>query len=474
MADYKEMSLGECLRYYKRQEIQQAIADCAVDKEVVGSYGGKGYAKRPDVLLYPSDVLELVKKGITSFHASEELWKNPLLLQPSLSKRELDDIRKGWDLVLDIDCTWLEYSGLAAKLLIDALRYHGIRSLSVKFSGNHGYHIGVPFESFPDTVHDTPTKNWFPEGPRKIAEYLKHMIKDHLGDAILGVDNIDTLQEKTGKSFEELVVDGKFNPFMVLDLDTILISPRHLYRMPYSFNEKSRLVSLPIDPDKVLDFKKEDATPDKILLSEFTFLGRENVVKGEATKLLVQAFDFVAEREEKKEMKEKSEGMFKKTDFEPIQEAIPEQCFPPCIKKILAGVEDGRKRSMFVLVNFLSSVGWNHKEIEERMLKWNEANPEPLREVLLKGQVRYHKQHNKQVLPPNCDNKMYYKDMQFCNPDTLCGKIKNPVNYSARKARFLQFKELEEKKKVKNVEKTAIDKEVAAKEPKVPIAKTDP
>ena len=29
---------------------------------------------------------------------------------------------------------------------------------------------------------------------------------------------------------------------------------------------------------------------------------------------------------------------------------------------------------------------------------------------------------------------MYYKDLGLCKPDNLCQKIKNPVNYSVRKA----------------------------------------
>jgi len=47
------------------------------------------FGKRPDVLQYPADVLELVKQGATSFHASEELWRNPLLLAPSMSRKDI-------------------------------------------------------------------------------------------------------------------------------------------------------------------------------------------------------------------------------------------------------------------------------------------------------------------------------------------------------------------------------------------------
>jgi DNA primase large subunit len=93
-------------------------------------------------------------------------------------------------------------------------------------------------------------------------------------------------------------------------------------------------------------------------------------------------------------------------------------------------MDDGKKRALFVLVNFLTSVGWSYDKIEELLKEWNKKNKEPVREVYLVGQIRYHKSHKKKVLPPNCANKMYYQDLGFCKPDELCRKIKNPVNYS--------------------------------------------
>ena len=104
---------------------------------------------------------------------------------------------------------------------------------------------------------------------------------------------------------------------------------------------------------------------------------------------------------------------------------------------ILNGLKDGRKRSLFILINFLTSVGWDYEKIEKLLWEWNKRNEEPLREVYILGQLRYHKQQRKKILPPNCSNTMYYKDFQVCLPDNLCSKIKNPVNYSIRKTRYL-------------------------------------
>src|SRR3989344_3794830 len=118
------LSLSALLTYYKRKDIQEAIIHHAKDKEVAIKFGEKGFGKRPDTLQYSNDILELAKQGATSFHASEELWKNPLQLDPLMKKSDMENLRKGWDLMLDIDCTFLEYSKISADLIIKALRHH--------------------------------------------------------------------------------------------------------------------------------------------------------------------------------------------------------------------------------------------------------------------------------------------------------------------------------------------------------------
>ena len=139
-----------------------------------------------------------------------------------------------------------------------------------------------------------------------------------------------------------------------------------------------------------------------------------------------------------------------KSSFDALQEAIPDVFFPPCIEKMLSGLEDGKKRSIFILINFLKSVGWSYELIEEKIKEWNKKNPDPLKETIIVGQLRYHKRSEK-ILPPNCENKMYYIDMRVCNPDNLCKRVKNPVNYAIIKAKI-------EKKSIKGIKR--IKKEV--------------
>ncbi len=511
------ISTSDLLLHYKRRDMQEEILLAAKNKEVAIKYGDKGFGSRPDVLKNAADILELAKQGATSFHASEELWKNPLQLDPMMKKNDMDDLRIGWDLVLDIDCPFWELSKVTTWLFIKALRDNGVENISVKFSGNKGFHIGVPFESFPSIVHDKETRLWFPDGARTIAFYLLDYVVKKYIEVIenrtikFGEDitfEISKLKEMTDKSIEELTkkicskchkefkeahfstttyeylcprcnkskkldVDEEttacecgfpmenitrnertekarcacnnnsfyriFNPLSIIEVDTILISSRHLYRMPYSLHEKSNLASLPINPDVILNFQKELAQPKNVKISEFRFLDRKKSRKDEARHLFVQAFDFGQKVEEKRM------NLGNERDYEAITKALPEEYFPPCIKNISRGLKDGKKRSLFIIVNYLSSVGWTPEKIEEFLAEWNKRNEEQLREVYLMGQLKYHTRLGKKILPPNCSNKMYYEDLRICTPDSLCRKIKNPVNYSIRKARF--GKEEEKKSK---------------------------
>ena len=407
------------------------------NKEIAVKFNDK-FGKRPDILQYSNDILEFAKRRATSFHASEELWSNPLQLDPMMRRAQLDELRIGWDLVLDIDCHFIEYSKIAADLVVRALKYAGISSISCKFSGNKGFHIGVPHEAFPEKVGNDSTKNLFPEAPRRIALYIKELIKEPLSRKILELENgsFHNIIKKTGKKASEITrfiinKEGykipQLNAEPFLDIDTILISSRHLYRMEYSFHEKSGLISIPINPDKVLEFDKEEAKSENVKISEYKFLDRSKANKIEGKNLIVQAFDFSIKREE--DMKEK---IVRK--FEVPEKAVPEDFFPPCIRKGLKGLEDGRKRFLFILCNFLSNLGWDYEDIERLVREWNKKNHEELRETIIIDQLRYRKIQKKKILPPNCQNQMYYKDIGICKPDNLCEKIKNPVNYSVRKS----------------------------------------
>ncbi|MFH1849483.1 MAG: hypothetical protein ABH879_04825 [archaeon] len=489
--------LSTLLRHYKRSDVQEQMIEACRGREVSVRFNDY-FGKRPDTLAYPRDILELAQKGATSFHVSEEHWRDPMQLSPNMSKKEQEDLRTGWDLVLDIDCKHWGYSKMITHLMIRALKKHGVKSISCKFSGNKGFHIGVPFEAFPMNTGIGETRLWFPDGPRNMAVYLTHYIDSKETDyeltrKIIGGRDVSEISKelsiersklfrnvcsgcgsevvkKSGTPKEECPYCGesggvehnqssficskcgklvrferyveyscqkcggsefveKFDINQILDVDTLLISSRHLYRMPYSLHEKSGLCSLPIDPEKVLSFERKMANPDRIEVGRHTFLDR-NIPGEDASNLFDTAFYWSSR---KKEITNIEEGQKEERSFEEVAEAIPEELFPPCITKILVGLPDGKKRALFILINFLSNTGW--KSPERRLREWNTKNGEPLREVYLLGQLRHYSQRKAKILPPNCSNKAYYADIGICKPDNLCQKIRNPVNYTLRKAR---------------------------------------
>jgi len=490
------ISLSTALKHYKRKDVQDEIILAAHDKEAVARFGDKGFGKRPDILKYPTDIIEQVKQGATSFHVSEEHWRNPLQLTTLMSKKDADSLRTGWDLVIDIDFEVWEITKLIASEIIKALKEHGISSISCKFSGNKGFHIGVPFEAFPEKVHNNETRLLFPESTKRILSYLADYVDSKekgfgLSKKIIKSSEFNDFLKRTGKDVDEFTKDiclkcsarlkpedkkqveficpkcgktvsadksvkymlcdkdkvymekiqgpaikkcqecggKKFGKKVNLFIDAMLISSRHLYRMAYSLHEKSGLASIPIDPDKILGFEKSSAKPETLRITKFRFLDRKNVKKGEAGKLIIQAFDH-------KIYDERAEA--EKKEYVSLGFALQEDFFPPCIKKGLLGLKDGRKRFSFILINFLTSVGWDYEKIEKLLTEWNKKNYEPLREVSLLGQLKYHKRNKKKVLPPNCDNAAYYKDIGICEPDNLCSRIKNPVNYSRIKVKSVK------------------------------------
>ena len=200
------ITLSQILKLYKREDIQNAIIENAQDKEIAIKFGDSGFGKRPDILKYPNDVLELAKQGATSFHASEELWRNPLQLDPIMKKMDVEELRIGWDLVLDIDCPIWKLAKITTWLMIKSLSELGVKSISLKFSGNKGFHIGVPFEAFPKEVNGVLTSSLFPEAPRSIATYLLDYISsNHIK---ISGDNEVSFGNKFKASFSRLGTEG--------------------------------------------------------------------------------------------------------------------------------------------------------------------------------------------------------------------------------------------------------------------------
>lgn len=395
-------------RYYRRRDIQKNLVDFARNREVAPKYL-EGFGKRPDTLQYESDVSALSENGATSFHCSEELWHDPLKISTEMSQEEMSSLRTGWDLIVDIDTPYLDYGRITAELITEALKFHGINSFGIKYSGSRGFHIGVPYKAFPEKIGEMETRNFFPDGARAITQYLYDIIKSKLAERVNEISDV---------RFKDAVLP-----------DLVLVSPRHLFRMPYSLHEKTCLASIVIKPEQLKNFKPSWAKPDLVMPKQF-FLEPE---KNEAKELLIQAMDWQAryrEREKTAETTEKRE--YKEVVIKDLTPAL----YPPCINNILDGIkQDGRKRGLFILLNFFKSLKMNDNDIEKKIWEWNKKNFKPLKEGYIRSQISWFRKQNA-VLPPNCDKPMY-KEIGVCAPEGMCKLIKNPVNFTTRKARLL-------------------------------------
>jgi DNA-directed RNA polymerase subunit RPC12/RpoP len=515
------MFVATSLNYYKRKDVQEALLRHAEHKEIGVMFGLQKFGKRPDALHYEQDVLALAKKKVSSFHCSEELWMNPLAIRTGMARDELDDLRIGWDLILDIDCKDWSFAKITTALLVKALQDHGIKTIGVKFSGNKGFHIIVPYETFPQNipyadekgeVKEREVKDLFPEGPRRIALYLLSYITNNYVDQDskevvfakqykVSLSRLEEIAQANGQSLfptvnykqvrmeyhcdscghtqqakeedaeyttcsscnfpvekrfireqEKLHTESIFNWLSVVELDTVLISSRHLYRMAYSLHEKSELASVPVALDKIVSFSKQDAKPD-VVDTSLSFVDRSKAIQGEANQLFITAFDqtFVPPRK-KREIKK----------LELPTEAVEEKYFPPVIQQILAGIDDGKKRALFILINFLGSCGWGYEQVEQRVYEWNENNPEPLREQYLKGQLSSYKKRQEPLLPPSPTNRDYYVFITEAQRKEY--GVRNPVKEAiANKEKALELEKKKEAAQKKAAKKKASKKKAENK-----------
>lgn len=413
--------------WYSRESVQRAILEVAKNREVASIYREGNFGKRPNVLNHPGDIMQAVAEGAFSFHGSVEHWSNPMKLELGMMKQDQDALRTGWDVFIDPDIPDFELAKATVRQTLEALKDHGVTNYSVKFSGGKSFHIGIPFTSLPESVNMQPSSGMYPELLQKTIEFLKWYMRDQLKEAFLAIDTPSMISQRINKPLSEITNEQGLDPFKVVTMD--VFSSRHLFRLPYSLHEKSLLVSLPLKPGRVDAFEKEMASPEKVKIDE-RFLVQKPGAK-DAQPLIVEAMDWAS-----KNMKEVKEPVFreKRPDVRKMM-YISEDMFPPCIKYILDnGLGDGKKRAVFILINFLRNMGWSAEQIEKRMEDWNGKNMPPLRTNYLRGQLRWHFRTDKPMLPPNCENENYYKQMGVHG---LCqnlhdAAVKNPVSYPFR------------------------------------------
>ena len=489
--------------YYSNPAVQKALVDFSSNREVVQRYF-EGFGRRPDSVQYASDIMGLVNKGATSFHASEEIWTDPLSLMSEMDAEFVSNLRKSWDLLIDVDSPFLDCSKIATELLINALEQHGIKNYGVKFSGSKGMHIIVSGKAFPKEYNGTLMKNAFPEWPRAISEYLMNHIKreynKRVGE-ILGEKEVLARTKLTKEDLNRMVcsvcendakkgmliryscpmcglttsarevsqpnrkrrcLSGKCGGLMdieeskeyffcenckdpeneklslssdkypekflesrgipaeeIANLDLVLVAPRHLFRMPYSLHEKTSLASVVITKDEVNNFSPRDANAMNVKIRNFL---PENQPE-EAKRLLAAALEWKKSKDAKE--KEFETKKYVNKEYEEISiSGVTEDMFPNSIKKLLKGLQEGKKRGLFILITFLRCLNFSPEYINSNVREWNEKNEPPLKEGYIRSQIDWHLRQKRKIMPPNYDNPSFYKDLNLLDKKP---EVKNPI-----------------------------------------------
>jgi hypothetical protein len=489
------MTKSIAIRHYSRGIISDAISAECKDREVAVKYS-YGFGKRPEMIDTSAEVRQLGAQGATSFHISEELWHNPLDIKTGMSEKEYNGIRRGWDLIIDIDAPDWRFCKVVCATMIQVLKDLGIKTIRVKFSGNKGFHIGVPWESFPaEVLYNNNTvglHELFPQVPREIAKIMirtadeSHIAIDSHGrivfmkehaferdeiSRLLGISDNDMLLKKCqecNRIYEEqktrtyecpncmrrTTSENEYEKCSDCGIEMIVV----IRNAECECGSNSFYSALNVERILHLDtllisqrhlFRSAYSIHEKsglcsIPINHDTVLGFEKeYARPEYIEAPIPFIDDEIRRSAKSTegeaiLRRAIENMSvpeKETRYEEIEvpeKALGRENYPPCIINALGGLKDGKKRTLLILTSYLRSVGWNKENAEKIIYAWNGKNEEPLREVYIKGQMR-HAFQGKIVLPPNCTHKDYMKDIGICTPDDLCRRIKNPAQYSRRK-----------------------------------------
>src|SRR3989344_5691893 len=399
------MNAEDIILYYSNAKIQNEMIRIAKNREIVGSTREHNYLKRPDTLFYPKDIIERVKDGAVAFHCSVERWTNPMLITTGTN---LDELRTAFDLIIDIDTKFkIEHGKAAAEAVCNFLRDLGIKP-TVKYSGSRGFHIGIAMEAFPQDLgmlslsgEAQPLAKQYPAIARTMLTFIKESVRDKMLEALRNWEGgIAALTSQLKEHPKEL------SPYLFLELESNW-GARHLFRMPYSLHHKTWRVSLPIKISEIKSFNPEDSVPGKIKTDEQFLTNRE----GEGMELLLQALEWGARTQ-----KEKKESLPIRT----ATEKIPEEFFPDCISSILKGIADGKKRSVFTLITFLRSAGWQDSDVDKLLKEWNRKNTPPLPEQYINTQLKWHFRQNRKLLPPSCSVNNFYGDICIVCPHAEC------------------------------------------------------
>ena len=206
---------GKIISYYSRKDVQQAMYNYAQGRKISvlrnfrPMFGGSQLRKPEDLL------------SIMAFYSQEpKLWPS---MHGMVSRRNGDG-RAVFDLVLEVDLKKSRSKSFSlARPIVSLLQDLGVE-FRMKFSGNASPHIIIPAEAFPEKWRKiSKCRSLY----GKLLEFFRTQIKS------------------------PRTLDGSFR------------NPSHFLRMPYSLNENTGLVSLPIRVEEYDRFSWEMARPER-------------------------------------------------------------------------------------------------------------------------------------------------------------------------------------------------------------------
>ncbi len=229
------LSIQDVVHYYSKPGIQEAIFQAGHDRDTItvldtgmlsrGRGNAPGFSQPEDIPQIAQQSLQnqqsTVPRKYPAFHGTVGRFSNT-----ELFRRGRTFI--GSDMVFDIDAkTDYRKAFCQGKRIVEFLDGQKV-TYRIKFSGGTGPHIILPCETLPQRFSSNRFKRLF----RKICEQSK-----------IELENVD------------------FS----------LTSPKHFLRLPYSLNEYTGLVSLPLTRDTFEDFEPGIAESSHITIDNHWF-----------------------------------------------------------------------------------------------------------------------------------------------------------------------------------------------------------
>jgi len=237
------------------------------------------------------------------------------------SVKEIDDLPCYCDyLWFDIDDNNLEKARERAIELMLSLEALYETDAIVYFSGNKGFHIGVPSEVF----GAKPSAN--------LPQVFKRMAKLIASD---------------------------------IPVDYSIYEKNRLWRMPGSINRKSGLYKIPLTPE---DLAQLDIQTIKELAATKRQITAATSPINKRSEALTALYNNIIREIEQSE---------KKTDAGPATKISGIE--KPCIKKLLEGVESGQRNEAAIrIADYFRKRESSPEDAEKLLIDWNERNKEPL------------------------------------------------------------------------------------------------